>query len=154
MRNGWWAGLLKLLLLSAVVRAQTSPATADSLSGAPAGSLTTVGGVRYVVRHMGSGPRPQPHDRVTVHYSGYLPTGQLFDSSAPTGRPLRFRVGRAEVISGWDELLPLLAAGTRIRAWIPARLAYGSRGVPNAEDGYLIPPNTDLIFDLELLGVR
>ena len=153
VRNASWAALLNLLLLSAVVRGQTGPGSADSLSSIPAGSLITTSGVRYVIRQVGNGLRPQLKDRVTVQYRGYLPTGQLFDSSSPD-RPLRFRVGRAEVIPGWDELLLVLATGTRVRAWIPAHLAYGARGVPNAEDGYLIPPNTDLIFDLELISVR
>jgi FKBP-type peptidyl-prolyl cis-trans isomerase len=151
-RSLWWAGLLNLLLLSAVARAQTGPATADSLL-APASSLSTPGGVRYVVMQAGSGLPLPPHARVAVRYRGYLPTGHLFDSS-PSGRPLRFRVGRAEVIPGWDELLPLLPVGTRVRAWIPARLAYGSRGVLAPDDSYLIPPNTDLIFNLELLSAR
>ena len=152
MRNTRWAGLLSLCLLSAVARAQTGSATADSLS-VPVNSLATAGGVRYVVLQTGTGPKPQPHSKVTVHYRGYLPTGQLVDSS-PANHPLRFRVGRAEVIPGWDELLPLLATGTRVRAWIPARLAYGARGVQGPDDLYLIPPNTDLIFTLELLNVR
>lgn len=152
MRTRWWVGLLQLLLLSAVARAQTGSATADSLSGV-AGSLTTAGGVRYIVLATGSGAHPQARSRVTVAYRGYLPTGQLFDSS-PANRPLRFRVGQGEVIPGWDELLPLLAVGTRVKAWIPARLAYGSRGVKGPDDNYIIPPDTDLVFMLDLLSTR
>lgn len=152
LHTGWWVGLVQLLFLSAVARAQTGPATADSLSGA-ATSLTTASGVRYTVLAAGSGARPLPRSRVTVAYRGYLPTGQLFDSS-PNNRPLRFRVGQGEVIPGWDELLPLLAVGTRVRAWIPARLAYGSRGVKGPDDTYIIPPDTDLVFMLELLSAR
>lgn len=152
MRNKRWAGLLSLWLLSAVARAQTGSATADSLS-APARTLATTGGVRYVVLRLGTGLKPQLNSKVAVQYRCYLPTGQAVDS-ASASRPLRFKVGRAEVIPGWDELLPLLATGTRVRAWIPARLAYGARGVQGPDDQYLIPPNTDLIFTLELLSVR
>jgi FKBP-type peptidyl-prolyl cis-trans isomerase len=152
LRTSRWVVLIQLLLLSAVTRAQTGPVTADSLSGSAA-SLTTAGGVRYTVLAAGSGARPLPRSRVTVAYRGYLPTGQLFDSS-PTNRPLRFRVGQGEVIPGWDELLPLLAVGTRVRAWIPARLAYGARGVKDPDDNYIIPPDTDLVFMLELLSAR
>jgi len=141
-----------MLLLSAAARAQTGSATADSLSGSAA-SLTTASGVRYMIIAAGSGARPLPRSRVTVAYRGYLPTGQLFDSS-PANHPLRFRLGQGEVIPGWDELLPLLTVGTHVRAWIPARLAYGAHGVKNPDDTYLIPPDTDLIFMLELLSAR
>ena len=69
---------------------------------------------------------------------------------------MRFRVGRGEVISGWDELLPLLPAGSRVRAWVPAALAYGVTGVRDPDDDtrYLIPPNTNLVFELQVLSVR
>jgi peptidylprolyl isomerase len=152
LRTGWWVGLIQLLFLSAVARAQTGSATADSLSGSVA-TVTTASGIRYMVLAPGSGAQPLPRSRVTVAYRGYLPTGQLFDSS-PTNRPLRFRVSQREVIPGWDELLPLLAVGTRVKTWIPAHLAYGSRGVKDADDNYIIPPNTDLVFILELLSAR
>lgn len=152
LRTSWWVGLIQLLFLSAVARAQTGSATADSLSGSVA-TVTTASGIRYMVLAPGSGARPLPRSRVTVAYRGYLPTGQLFDS-APTNRPLRFRVSQREVIPGWDELLPLLAVGTRVKVWIPAHLAYGSRGVKDADDNYIIPPDTDLVFILELLSAR
>ncbi|HLK97440.1 MAG TPA: FKBP-type peptidyl-prolyl cis-trans isomerase [Hymenobacter sp.] len=142
-----------LLLTSAVVRAQTGAATADSLSRPPATCLTTPSGTRYVVLQLGTGPRTQAGARATVYYQGYLPDGRLFDSTLAPRRPLRVRVGRGEVIPGWDELLLLLPTGTRVRAWIPANLAYGANGVRNPDDDsrYLIPPNTDLRFDLEIL---
>jgi FKBP-type peptidyl-prolyl cis-trans isomerase len=152
LRTSWWVGLVQLLFLSAVARAQTGPATADSLSR-PVETFTTASGIRYTVLTAGSGARPLPRSRVTVAYRGYLATGQLFDNS-PANRPLRFRVGQGEVIPGWDELLPLLAVGTRVKAWIPAHLAYGPRGVKGPEDDYIIPPNTDLVFMLELLSAR
>lgn len=152
LRTSWWVGLVQLLLLSAVARAQTGSAAADSLSG-PASTLTTASGIQYMVLTAGTGARPLPRSRVTVAYRGYLATGQLFDSS-PTNRPLRFRVGQGEVIPGWDELLPLLAVGTRVKAWIPARLAYGAQGAKGPDDNYIIPPNTDLVFMLELLSAR
>ena len=118
--------------------------------------LTTPGGVRYLVREAGTGPKPQPGSRVAVRYSGFLPDGHSFDATAASGGPLRFRVGRGEVIPGWDELLPLLPAGTRVRTWIPAALAYGTKGVTDPDDDrhFVIPPNTDLIFELQLVSVR
>ncbi len=142
--------LLSCWLLSAVVRAQTGPATADSLSSPPAASLSTPGGVRYVVLRAGNGA---PTTKIAVYYQGFLPDGQVFDSTLAPAKPLRLRVGRGEVIRGWDELLALLPPGSRVRAWIPARLAYGAQGVRSAEDEsrYLIPPDTDLRFDIEIL---
>jgi FKBP-type peptidyl-prolyl cis-trans isomerase len=94
--------------------------------------------------------------RVAVRYTGFLPDGHVFDATAASGGSLRFRVGRGEVIPGWDELLPLLPAGSRVRVWIPAQLAYGSTGVPDPDDDsrFLIPPNTELIFELQVLSVR
>lgn len=139
--------------ISAAARAQTGPAAADSFV-APATSLATPGGVRYVVQQAGPGPVAPAGARLAVRYSGYFPNGRLFESSE--GKPIRFRLGRHEVIPGWDELLALLPAGTKVRAWIPARLAYAARGVPDPdhEGRYLIPPNTDLIFDLEVVSIR
>ena len=118
--------------------------------------MTTPGGVRYLVRETGTGLKPQPGSRVAVRYSGFLPDGHSFDATAASGGPLRFRVGRGEVIPGWDELLPLLPAGTRVRTWIPAALAYGAKGVTDPDDDrhFVIPPNTDLIFELQLVSVR
>ncbi|WBA41692.1 FKBP-type peptidyl-prolyl cis-trans isomerase [Hymenobacter canadensis] len=148
--------LLSCWLFSAVAWAQTGPATADSLSSLatpPANSLATTGGVRYVVLQPGSGA---PSTRVAVYYQGFLPDGRIFDSTLAPAKPLRLRVGRGEVIRGWDELLGLLPPGSRVRAWIPARLAYGSQGVrhPDDDSRYLIPPDTDLRFDIELLPAR
>ena len=104
----------------------------------------------------GTGPLAQVGSRVAVRYTGFLPDGHLFDASAVSGGPLRFRMGRGEVIAGWDELLPLLPVGSRVRAWIPAALAYGSTGVrdPDDESRYLIPPNTELVFELQVLSAR
>lgn len=148
--------LLSCWLFSAVAWAQTGSATADSLSSfarPPATSLATTGGVHYVILQPGSGT---PSTRVAVYYQGFLPDGRVFDSTLAPAKPLRLRVGRGEVIRGWDELLGLLPPGTRVRAWIPAHLAYGSQGVRNPEDDtrYLIPPDTDLRFDIELLPAK
>lgn len=154
-------------LCAALLLAQAS--FAQSPSGAPAPVapasaadtahlvlLTTPGGVRFAFHERGTGKLPQTNSRVAVRYTGFLPDGHIFDASAASGGPLRFRVGRSEVISGWDELLPLLPAGSRVRAWIPARLAYGAKGVLDPDDSsrYLIPPDTELVFELQVLSVR
>ncbi len=116
----------------------------------------TRSGVRFVFHERGPGPQAHPGSRVAVRYTGFLPDGHIFDATAIAGGPLRFRVGKGEVIAGWDELLPLLPAGSRVRAWIPAAQAYGATGVrdPDDDSRYLIPPNTELVFELQLLSVR
>ena len=160
------AGLsLSLLLAAASARAQSGlKPTVPGTPSAPTATSDTAHlaphytrhGVRFVFRERGTGPQPQPGSRVAVHYTGFLPDGHLFEATVASGRPLRFRVGRGEVIAGWDELLPLLPAGSRVRAWIPAALAYGATGVrdPDDDSRYLIPPNTELVFELEVLSVR
>jgi FKBP-type peptidyl-prolyl cis-trans isomerase len=138
-------GLCWALLLAVPGHAQALPDTVRLPSG-----------VRYVVRTPGSGAVAQAGDRMAVHYTGFLPDGHIFDSSVAQGRPLRLRVGRGEVIPGWDEVLQKLPAGTRAWVFIPAAQAYGTKGArhPDDESRYLIPPGTDLVFELEVVRVR
>ncbi|GAA4009981.1 FKBP-type peptidyl-prolyl cis-trans isomerase [Hymenobacter fastidiosus] len=121
-----------------------------------ADTVRLTSGVRYVVRTAGTGASAQPGDRMAVHYTGFLPDGHIFDSSVAQGRPLRLRVGQGEVIPGWDEVLLHLPTGTRAWVSIPARQAYGSSGVrdPDNESRYLIPPDSQLIFELEVVRIR
>ncbi|WP_175470978.1 FKBP-type peptidyl-prolyl cis-trans isomerase [Hymenobacter psychrophilus] len=138
-----------------LVTATPAPPT-DSLL---ARATTTASGLRYTLRQPGSGPLPKVGSRVTVHYTGFLATdGHIFDTSVQQGGPLKVRAGQREVIRGFDEALLLLPQGSRARVWIPAALAYGAKGRldPDDDDGrrYLIPPNTDLIFELEVLKVK
>lgn len=121
-----------------------------------ADTLRTPGGVRYVLHQPGQGPVAGPRGSVRVHYTGFLPNGKFFDTSATDRRPLRVRLGRGEVIAGWDELLPLLSQGARVWARIPARLAYGAQGVRDPDDDtkYRIPPDSDLIFELQIVRVN
>ena len=144
------AALLLHLTAAPDSRAQTqAPAAAPD-------TLRTTSGIRYVLYERGPGPTARPGDRLTVTYTGFLPSGKIFDASAMDGHPLRFRVGRGEVIKGWDEALLLLPAGTRARLYIPAALAYGPQGArhPDNDAAYLIPPNTDLVFEVAVLKVR
>jgi FKBP-type peptidyl-prolyl cis-trans isomerase len=122
----------------------------------PADTLRTPGGVQYVLHQPGQGPVPGSRGTVRVHYTGFLPNGKFFDSSATDVRPLRVKLGRGEVIPGWEELLPLLPAGARVWTRIPARLAYGAKGVPDPDEPtrYRIPPDTDLVFELEIVRVN
>ncbi|KAA9325306.1 FKBP-type peptidyl-prolyl cis-trans isomerase [Hymenobacter busanensis] len=140
--------LLGLWLLPLLASAQALVSLPDT--------LRTPNGVRYVLHHPGIGPAAGPGARVVVHYSAFMPDGRLFDSSATDGRPLRLRLGRGEVIPGWEELLPLLSAGARVWARVPAALAYGPLGQrdPDNDREYRVPPNTDLLFELEIVRVN
>jgi peptidylprolyl isomerase len=108
----------------------------------------TTSGLRYQDLVVGDGPTPQPGQRVTVHYTGYFTDGRKFDSSLDRGQPFTFVLGVGQVIAGWDEGLATMKVGGKRILYIPARLGYGSRGQGP------IPPDTDLVFEVELLDVR
>lgn len=111
------------------------------------GVITTASGLQYQVVQAGSGRKPGPTDRVTVHYSGRLIDGSLFDSSVERGQPATFGVN--QVISGWTEALQLMTEGSKWILYIPSNLGYGERGA-----GGDIPPHAVLIFDVELIRIN
>eukprot|EP00741_Cyanophora_paradoxa_P025728 tig00000388_g24827.t1 len=96
----------------------------------------------------GTGKKPQPGKKVTVHYTGRLPNGKIFDSSLGKS-PFSFRLGIGEVIKGWDIGVSSMQVGGKRKLVIPANLAYGPRGAPPD-----IPPNATLHFDVELLDAK
>ena len=92
---------------------------------------------------------PARGDNIRVHYTGRLDDGTVFDSSVDRGTPLEFRLGRGDVIRGWDEGLSHgMRVGGRRQLVIPPELGYGARGAPPA-----IPPNALLHFDVELVSI-
>jgi FKBP-type peptidyl-prolyl cis-trans isomerase FklB len=110
------------------------------------GVVSLPDGLQYLVLETGSGPKPGPRDKVTVHYEGKLIDGKIFDSSIQRGKPISFGVDA--VIKGWTEALQLMSAGARWRLFIPADLAYGDRQVGQ------IPANSVLIFDVQLISIQ
>jgi FKBP-type peptidyl-prolyl cis-trans isomerase FklB len=108
---------------------------------------TTASGLQYVVEKEGTGAQPTAEDEVTVHYTGKLLNGQVFDSSVNRGEPATFPLNR--VIPGWTEGVQLMKEGAKYTFFIPSDLAYGPQGVPGA-----IPPHSTLIFDVELIKVN
>ena len=111
-------------------------------------TVTTPTGLKYVDDQVGDGASPQKGKRVTVHYTGTLTDGKKFDSSRDRGQPFKFVIGVGQVIAGWDEGVMSMKVGGRRKLIIPANLGYGARGA-----GGVIPPNAELHFDVELLGV-
>ena len=111
---------------------------------------TTASGLQYQVIASGSGASASAGDTAVVHYTGWLEDGTKFDSSVDRGQPFEFQVGIGNVIQGWDEAVTLMQVGDKWKLTIPADLAYGERSV----GGGLIPPNSTLIFDVELLDLK
>lgn len=115
-------------------------------NGARAEVKTTASGLQYEVLEEGTGAQPQSGDQVTVHYTGKLIDGTVFDSSVERGEPATF--GVTQVIPGWVEALQMMKEGAKWRLFIPSNLAYGPNGA-----GGVIGPNATLIFDVELIKV-
>ncbi len=105
-----------------------------------------VGGIQYKVLKSGEGASPSPSDTVSVHYTGTLTNGEVFDSSVQRGQPAQFPVGG--VIKGWQMSLQKMKVGDKWMIYIPSELAYGERGSQGA-----IGPNEVLIFEVELLEI-
>ena len=114
---------------------------------------TTPSGLSYQDSVEGAGPSPKPGDTCVMHYTGWLSDGgkpgRKFDSSVDRGQTFAFRIGVGQVIQGWDEGVMSMKKGGKRTLHIPASLGYGARGA-----GGVIPPNADLIFEVELLDIR
>lgn len=113
---------------------------------------TLPSGLEYTILAEGTGAdSPNAGRKVTVHYTGWLNNdgqpGKKFDSSVDRNAPFSFTIGVGQVIKGWDEGVMSMKKGEKRRLFIPATLGYGSRGA-----GAIIPPNADLIFDVELIS--
>ena len=111
-------------------------------------TLATNSGLRYIVFEPGEGSLIKDKSIVTAHYSAYLPDGKLVDSSVKRESPIRYPVGAGLIIKGWEEASLLMRNGSRFQLLVPANLAYGNEGEPP-----LIPANSDLVFDIEILEV-
>ena len=115
----------------------------------PAGTRTTTPSGLVIIDMGRSDLAVESGDKVTVHYTGKLEDGTVFDSSLPRGEAFAFTVGVDRVIAGWQEGLIGMKTGDRRQLIIPGNLGYGERGSPPK-----IPPNATLIFDIELLAIN
>jgi len=142
---------LTLALLLAGVGAATLPSTAAAQ--AEGNTVTTPMGLKMIDTQVGAGAQPKKGQTVVVHYTGWLydnvAKGAKFDSSLDRGYPFMFKIGKGEVIQGWDDGVATMKVGGKRTLIIPPALGYGSRGA-----GGSIPPNATLIFDVELLDVK
>ncbi len=118
-------------------------------NGQREGVVTLDSGLQYLVMEEGpaDGASPTASDSVLAHYHGTLPDGSVFDSSVQRGEPATF--GLSQVIPGWTEALQLMSVGDKWRLFIPPALAYGEQSPTPA-----IPPNSTLIFEVELLEIQ
>lgn len=145
---------MKLTTLCLALLLAGLPAAAQPPKPKGPAMITTDSGLKYVDTVVGTGATPVRGQQCRVHYTGWLDDGRnqrgkKFDSSLDRGQPLAIPIGVGRVIKGWDEGLMSMKVGGKRTLYIPSYLGYGPRGA-----GGDIPPNADLIFDVELLGVQ
>ena len=124
----------------------TTPASAPTSRG----MIVTPSGLQYEDLKVGDGALAESGSQVLVHYTGTFTDGRKFDSSFDRGKPYLFRIDNNEVIRGWDEGIKGMRVGGKRRLVVPPQLAYGAAGYGNGA----IPPNTTLVFEVELMDQR
>jgi FKBP-type peptidyl-prolyl cis-trans isomerase FkpA len=156
-RASTWIGLLALAVGMAVVTlaalaedeavGQASPATDEQAARAFV-RVPAPDGIEIRRFNKTEGAKPTRQDRVTVHYHGtFKKSGEVFDSSRERGRPATFPLNG--VVPCWQEAVTRLRVGEKAEVTCPAATAYGARGAPPR-----IPPNSDLVFEIELIGIQ
>jgi peptidylprolyl isomerase len=143
------ADFQRLVKKSAAAREEAKKKQEAEMKALLAKAKTTPSGLKYVVVRPGTGPKPAAGNTITVHYTGKLEDGTVFDSSHKRNQPAEFKIGVGMVIPGWDEALLDMAKGEMRTLIIPFNLAYGEQGRPP-----VIPPRATLVFDVELLDFR
>jgi FKBP-type peptidyl-prolyl cis-trans isomerase len=139
-------GITLLVTVTLAFAQKASTAGPTKVTGA---STKTASGLEYWDIKVGTGAVAQAGQHVKVDYTGWLTNGKKFDSSVGTGKPFDFMLGGGQVIKGWDEGVAGMKVGGKRQLRIPPDLAYGEKGYPGA-----IPPNSTLIFDVQLVDVK
>ncbi len=141
--------LASLAFLFAIVGFAAAPALAQDAGK----TETTLSGLKIIDTKVGTGASPRPGQLCVMHYTGWLyvngAKGKKFDSSHDRGQPFSFTIDRGQVIPGWDEGVMTMKVGGKRTLIIPPNLGYGANGAGN-----VIPPNSTLLFDVELLDVK
>ena len=142
--------LVVAFLASAII---VAPAPINRSQAAANEVIEMPNGLKYTDTKVGDGAEATAGKKVSVHYTGWLynngTKGAKFDSSLDRGQPFQFSLGAHQVIAGWDEGVAGMKVGGKRTLVIPPELGYGARGA-----GGVIPPNSTLMFDVELLGVQ
>jgi FKBP-type peptidyl-prolyl cis-trans isomerase len=113
--------------------------------------LETENGIKYIVMKPGSGPYPQPGDLVVITYSAFLSNGTMYDSNDVKGRkPLSFLLGQKQVIPGLEEVIEYMQPGAEVTCSIPAKYAYGDKGICLEGQGCLVPPGENINYAVKL----
>jgi FKBP-type peptidyl-prolyl cis-trans isomerase len=147
---------ITLFALPSLIAAQTTPAHKTAAKPAATGPSKVTGeptktasGLEYWDIKVGTGAGAQTGMHVKVDYTGWLTNGKKFDSSVGTGHPYELVLGAGQVIKGWDEGIVGMKVGGKRQLHIPPDLAYGEKGFST-----LIPPNSTLIFDVQLVDAK
>ena len=141
MQSGWPLSVIAALIIGCAV-------TLSGCGHKTGAEITTPTGLKYVDEVIGTGEKPRLGRTVVVHYTGTLTDGTKFDSSVDRGQPFEFRIGTGSVIRGWDEGILSMQVGGKRKLIVPPDLGYGAQAKNK------IPPNSTLIFEVELLGVK
>ncbi|MGF1619156.1 MAG: FKBP-type peptidyl-prolyl cis-trans isomerase [Rhodomicrobiaceae bacterium] len=151
------SGLLAAILVTALSSGCSNGASTEVAQTAeltPAAAATSDSGLQIEDIKVGDGASPKPGQKAVMHYTGWLyengVKGKKFDSSLDRGEPFEFTLGQRQVIEGWERGVATMKVGGKRQLIIPPALGYGSSGV----GGGLIPPNSTLLFEVELLEVK
>ncbi len=132
-----------------------TPNVDDFHAGDGLPAVTYPDGLKVIDLSQGTGAVAHSGDSVVVEYTGWLTDGTLFDSSRSRNQPFPFTIGKGQVIAGWDEGVPGMAAGGKRKLIIPAALAYGAQGQQDPNTGAtIIPPDATLVFEISLISVQ
>lgn len=140
---------VSVVIAAVIAFALVNRSDGESVATCQKAAETTESGLRYEEIECGDGEEAQKGDTLEVHYEGRLEDGTKFDASRDHGSTFEFQVGAGQVIQGWDEGLIGMKIGGKRKLTIPPELGYGAAGAPPA-----IPPNSTLVFEIELVDIK